>query len=252
MPRRSLSESGYYHVVVRSAGKVALFEDDADRRCYLRLLKEAREKTGARIIAWVLMTNHVHLVVDFGESSSAISAFMSKVNWSYSKYFNARTGREGTLFQGGFWSKPIADDAQLIATVYYVHMNPETAGIAPMREYHWSSYQEYAGTHWVVDTSVLLGYFGSFEAFDAYEGSPRDVVWDATRLDNDTRLQDEDALALAMRLAGVKTSSELRGIHRPKRDEIIHLMSNHGVSGKTIARTWGLGTSTVSRILRRD
>ena len=252
MPRRSLSESGYYHVVVRSAGKVALFEDDADRRCYLRLLKEAREKTGARIIAWVLMTNHVHLVVDFGESSSAISAFMSKVNWSYSKYFNARTGREGTLFQGGFWSKPIADDAQLIATVYYVHMNPETAGIAPMREYHWSSYQEYAGTHWVVDTSVLLGYFGSFEAFDAYEGSPRDVVWDATRLDNDTRLQDEDALALAMRLAGVKTSSELRGINRPKRDEIIHLMSNHGVSGKTIARTWRLGTSTVSRILRRD
>ena len=111
-------------------------------------------------------------------------------------------------------------------------MNPETAGIAPMREYHWSSYQEYAGTHWVVDTSVLLGYFGSF--------------------DNDTRLQDEDALALAMRLAGVKTSSELRGINRPKRDEIIHLMSNHGVSGKTIARTWGLGTSTVSRILRRD
>ena len=79
MPRRSLSESGYYHVVVRSAGKVALFEDDADRRCYLRLLKEAREKTGARIIAWVLMTNHVHLVVDFGESSSAISAFMSRL-----------------------------------------------------------------------------------------------------------------------------------------------------------------------------
>ena len=51
MPRRSLSESGYYHVVVRSAGKVALFEDDADRRCYLRLLKEAREKTGARIMS---------------------------------------------------------------------------------------------------------------------------------------------------------------------------------------------------------
>ena len=144
---------------------------------------------------------------------------MSKVNWSYSKYFNARTGREGTLFQGGFWSKPIADDAQLIATVYYVHMNPETAGIAPMREYHWSSYQEYAGTHWVVDTSVLLGYFGSFEAFDAYEGSPRDVVWDATRLDNDTRLQDEDALALAMRLAGVENLQRASsGINCPKRD----------------------------------
>ena len=114
MPRRGLSESGYYHIVVRSAGKVALFEDDADRRCYLRLLKDARDKTGAHVIAWVLMTNHVHLVVDFGESPSSISDFMFSIDLPYSKYFNARTGREGTLFQGSFWSKPITDDAQLV------------------------------------------------------------------------------------------------------------------------------------------
>lgn len=252
MPRRGLSESGYYHIVVRSAGKVALFEDDADRRYYLRLLKEARDKTGARIIAWVLMTNHVHLVVDFGESPSSVSDFMFSIDLPYSRYFNARTGREGTLFQGGFWSKPIVDDAQLVATVYYVHMNPEAAGIAPMRDYRWSSYQEYAGTHWVVDTGAILEYFGGFNAFDGYEGSPRDVVWDATRSDYDERLQDEDALSLAMGLAGVKTSSELREITRSRRDEIIRLMSRHGLSGKTIARTWGIGTSTVSRILRRD
>ena len=252
MPRRGLSESGYYHIVVRSAGKVALFEDDADRRCYLRLLKDARDKTGAHVIAWVLMTNHVHLVVDFGELPSSISDFMFSIDLPYSKYFNARTGREGTLFQGSFWSKPITDDAQLVATVFYVHMNPEAAGIASMRDYRWSSYQEYAGTHWVVDTSVLLEYFGGFDAFDAYEGSPRDVVWDVTRLDYDERLQDEDALALAKSLAGVKTSGELREVTRSRRDDIIRLMSSRGVSGKTIARTWRLGTSTISRILRRD
>ena len=80
MPRRGLSESGYYHIVVRSAGKVALFEDDADRRCYLRLLKDARDKTGAHVIAWVLMTNHVHLVVDFGELPSSISDFMFSID----------------------------------------------------------------------------------------------------------------------------------------------------------------------------
>lgn len=246
MARRVLSGTGYYHIVTRSAGRIALSEDDADRRTYLRLLKRARDHECIRIIAWVLMTDHVHLVVDCGDAPAAVSDFMTRLNFSYSKYFNARTGRTGTLFQGKFWSKPITDDAQLVATVHYLHMNPEAAGIAPMRDYHWSSYQEYTGTHWVVDTSTVLGYFGSFEAFDAYQGNPDNVVRDRP----DARPQDGEVLAHAMKLAGVSTSSELRSLPRPRRNELIRTLTRQGVRGKVIARTFGIGTSTVSRVLR--
>lgn len=248
-----LSETGYYHIVVRSAGQVALFEDDADRQKYLRLLKSARDKTGCRIIAWVLMTDHVHLVVDFGENVSSISDFMFQIDSPYSRYFNAKTGRSGTLFQGDFWSKPILNDAQLIATVHYVHMNPEAAGLALMRTYRWSSYQEYLGKKWVVDTSTMLGIFGSFEAFDAYRGSPADAVADSQEPARSCskRLQDNDVLSYSIKLAGVSTSNELRVLPRPRRDEIVRILNNQGVRGTVIARTFGIGTSTVSRILRK-
>lgn len=250
MARRFLSESGYYHIVVRSAGQVALFEDDDDRRKFLRLLKNARNNTGAKIIAWVLMSNHVHLVVDFGERPELISTFMLQIDSPYSRHFNAKTGREGTLFQGGYWSKPILNDAQLIATVYYIHMNPEAAGIARMREYHWSSYQEYAGTHWTVDTDVLLELFGGFEEFDAYRGSEEDVVADPFNEDV-ASLGDADLLALAMKLAGVDDSSGLRTLQIDRRDDVIYSLHRHGVSGRKIARTLGIGPMTVSRVLRR-
>ena len=248
MPRRVLSESGFYHITVRAAGQIALFEDDDDRRRYLRLLKRERDKTGARIIAWVLMTDHVHLVVDFGQSRQSISAFMHNINWRYTSYFNEKTGRFGTLFQGRFWSKPISDDAQLVATVHYIHMNPERAGLSSMRLYRWSSYQEYAGKHWVVDTALILDWFGCFDAFDAYEGSPKDVVRKPRC--RPELLQDEGALRYACELANVNTSAELRSMATNERNELVHRLSEEGVSNRRIARTLGIGATTVSRILR--
>ena len=68
MPRRTLSETGWYHITTRSAGQIALFEDDADRKKYLALMKAALNETKASLIAWVLMTDHVHLIVDFGST----------------------------------------------------------------------------------------------------------------------------------------------------------------------------------------
>ena len=210
------------------------------------MLKAARDKYNARIIAWVLMTDHVHLIVDFGENPQNISAFMHSIDHPYSCYFNAKTGRSGTLFQGVFWSKPLIDDSQLIATTYYVHMNPENACIAPMREYRWSSYREYAGLQWAVDTSTVLELFGSFEAFDAYEGSSKDVVCRASFMVP----QDGDVLARAMTLAGVKTSDELRVLQKRQRDELIRKLASEGISARKIARSFGIGHATVSRIIK--
>ena len=248
MSYRKLSESGYYHMTIRTAGQVALFEDDDDRRRYLRLLKQARDELDVRIIAWVLMTDHVHLVVDFGEKPQTISAFMHFIDSRYTRYFNAKTGRSGTLFQGKFWSKPINDDTQLVATVHYIHMNPERAGLSPMRLYRWSSYQEYAGKHWVVDTALILDWFGGFKGFDEYEGSPQDVVRKPHRRRENH--QDEDALRYAREIANVDTSTELRSLTVGERNELIRRLSAEGMSGRRIARTLGIGATTVARVLR--
>ena len=245
MAQRMLGESGYHHVAIRSAGQIALFEDDGDRRHFLRLLREARDEAGVRIIAWVLMTDHVHILVDVRDQADALSRFMYLIDKNYARYFNYKTGRSGHLFQGRFWNKPIKTDAQLIATVHYIHMNPENAGLGPMRSYRWSSFQEYAGKRWVVDTEVVLGIFGSFEAFDAYAGSPKDVVKRFTR----GKYQDEDVLALALELSGRASSNDLRALPREERNRTIVLLKSEGVPQRMIARTMGIGLGTVSRIL---
>ena len=193
----------------------------------------------------MLMTDHVHLVVDVGEDSQKISEFMKSINQPYSRYFNSKTGRSGTLFQGVFWSKPILTEAQLVATVYYVHMNPERAGRASMRSYRWSSYREYAGTHWVVDTTPVFEVFGGFEAFDAYEGSPKDVI----RIGKDDSNEDEDVLRLAMELSGAKTSDELRKLPIDRRNALIKTLAEYGASSRKTARCLGIGHMTVSRVL---
>lgn len=247
MPQRKLSETGCYHITTRAAGQVALFEDDDDRKRYLRLLREVRDAVKAKVIAWVLMTDHVHLVIDFGDSPSVISDFMHYIDARYTRYFNAKTERSGTLFQGAFWSKPILSDSQLVATVHYVHMNPEAAGVASMRTYRWSSYREYAGTHWVVDTSLVLGFFGSFESFDSYEGSGKDVV----RKRRGEEMQDGDVLALALDIAQVETSAELRALSRDLRNNVIQQLGERNITTRRIARTFGIGASTVARILKK-
>ena len=250
MPQRKLSETGWYHVTSRTAGQIALFEDDSDRKRFLTLLKRAHELHDVRIIAWMLMTDHVHLVVDVGDNPQTVSRFMHDINQPYSWYFNSKTGRTGTLFQGTFWSKPILSEAQLVATVHYVHMNPERAGMASMRSYRWSSYREYAGTHWIVDTAPVIEVFGSFEAFDAYQGSPRCVV----RKGAEALLQDEDkddiTLVKAMQLSGVKSSDELRKLPVDKRNELIRILAADGASTRKIARAFGIGHMTVSRALK--
>ena len=246
MTRRQLSETGYYHITMRTAGQIAMFEDDDDRRRYLRLLKDARDKFEVRVIAWVLMTDHVHLVMDFGERPAEVSTLMHGLDSAYSRYFNNKTGRSGTLYQDGFRSKAIHDDAQLMATVHYVHMNPQEAGICPMREYRWSSYQEYAGKKWVVDTTTILGLFGSFEAFDAYGASQKDVVtW------HGAIAQDEGVLARAIELAGVSSSAELRCLAKARRDEVVRELLAEGATMRKVARAFGIGASTVSRIARK-
>lgn len=243
MPIRRKGETGYFHATVRSAGKIPLFEDDEDRKAYLRIMRAARDAADVRILAWVLMTDHVHIIIDCKDNPESLSSFMYFLDKKYSVLFNKKTGRSGHLYKGSFWSKPISTDSQLIATVHYVHMNPEKAGIAPMRTYRWSSYQEYAGKRWVVDTSTILTMFGSFEDFDAYKGSSENAVRQQRRASH----TDEEVLALALEYAGCSSSDELRSLQIAERNRIIKALRADGVAVAPIARVFGVGISTVSR-----
>lgn len=144
MPRtsRKRSETGFYHVILRGNGKQNLFETDKDRAAFMEAARSSFSRDSVTLIAWCLMDNHVHLIID--DPLDRISTAIQRVTSTYAMYFNHTFGHSGHVFEGRYGSVPIIDDEQLLAAVKYVHNNPlKGMGITPDR-YPWCSYSEYA------------------------------------------------------------------------------------------------------------
>lgn len=139
--KRIQNESGFYHITARGNGKQIIFNDDEDYEQYLQFIKEFNSGLAIDIIAYCLMSNHVHLLIydpDFN-----MDKLFQKVHSMYSRYFNYKYERVGNMFQGRFGSKGIEDDKQLCAVLRYVLKNPIESGICEPSEYKWSSYNFY-------------------------------------------------------------------------------------------------------------
>jgi REP element-mobilizing transposase RayT len=146
MPRRPRIQfpGGLYHVICRGNNRERIFRDDADRKRFLALLRRYRERWHAIIHAYVLMPNHMHLLVE--TPSRPLSEFMRGLNTAYTMAFNRRHRRVGHVFQGRYRSHVVEKDAYLLELTRYLHLNPVRAGLVTQPErYLWSSYREFLG-----------------------------------------------------------------------------------------------------------
>ena len=143
MPRRSrLIVPGIpLHVIQRGNNRQACFFTDEDYQCYLDWLDEYSKKTGCAIHGYVLMTNHLHLLLTPKKSDSA-GNLMKLVGQRYVQYINRTYKRSGTLWEGRFRSSIIQQQDYLFTCQRYVEMNPVRAGIVKHPgDYPWSSYR---------------------------------------------------------------------------------------------------------------
>jgi putative transposase len=117
-----------------------MFFSDMDRRLFLRYLEEGLEKSRSALHAFVLMTNHVHLLVT-GLQAGSISRLMQSVGRRYARYVNRAYCRTGTLFEGRFKSSLVDTESYFFTCTRYIELNPVRAGLAraPI-EYAWSSF----------------------------------------------------------------------------------------------------------------
>ena len=119
-----------------------VFDSDEDRWAYLSFLSEEAERFGVNILAWCLMTNHVHFVV-VPHTQTSLARGFGEAHRRYTRMKNFAQGVRGYLFQGRF-SSSVLDENHLLAAVRYVELNPVQAGMATCAwEYPWSS----AGFH---------------------------------------------------------------------------------------------------------
>jgi len=171
LPR--LAVSGLpHHVIQRGNNRQLIFRDAIDCERFLGLLVDGAVANAVAVHAYVLMPNHVHLLLTPREGPS-ISRLMQALGRQYVRWFNRRHGRTGTLWEGRFRASVIESDRYLLACSRYIEMNPVRAGlVGEPAQYRWSSYGHHVGLRPdpLIDEHPLIWSLGNtpFERQAAY------------------------------------------------------------------------------------
>lgn len=142
MPRRArLSIPGIpWHIIQRGNNRSVCFYAEEDYQFYLHYLEEFAAKFGCAVHAYVLMTNHVHLLLTPQQSDSA-ALLMKHLGQRYVQYINRTYRRSGTLWEGRFRSCVTQTEDYVLACYRYIELNPVRAGMVMRpQDYRWSSY----------------------------------------------------------------------------------------------------------------
>lgn len=159
---RDFAPGAIYHVHSRGSNRQAIFTFDFDRVDFLGCLNRVMQQAELRCLAYCLMSNHYHLVLETGDGE--LSRAMQTLNGRYANRFNHRYDRDAHLFKNRFGAVRQMSESQLLWTLRYTVMNPVDAGLCGTPdEWRWSSYRASAGLDPApsfLDLSRLLSHFG--------------------------------------------------------------------------------------------
>lgn len=268
---------GTYHVMNRGNRKSPIFEDDRDRRRFVRILIEEMQRYGVHLLAGTQMVNHFHLVV--GTPNANLSEFMEQLEGRFARYSNWRHDRGGHLFQGRFRDVVIEHDLHLLTALSYVFLNPVSARLVTRPEdYKWSTYAATAGLaalpkyisiEWLPSLFESDSLQESQRRFHSLMSEAKPVVaylrQSATSVDPESVMRvvrsyvggqlQLGMLPRAYRSALRSELPELVWVGMPLSSRVDAIYDAHVVHGYTlaeIARELGLHQSAVSKMFRRN
>jgi REP element-mobilizing transposase RayT len=150
----------FYHVIARGNQKQDIFLDEKDFKTYLAYLSEYKARFNFHLYAYVLMKNHLHLLLEVGKTP--LSRIMHVLQFRYTRYFNKRYGKVGHLFQGRYKVILCDKEVYLLELVRYIHLNPVRSMIVDDPEkYLWTGHICYLGRakNNLIDQEVILSQF---------------------------------------------------------------------------------------------
>lgn len=129
-----------YHVVSRGNNRQSIFRENKDYEDYLRIVLASKKKYKFKLLAYCLMTNHVHLLIQVTDKAS-ISKIMQAITVGHTLRYHYKNHTCGHVWQGRFKSPVVSDDEYLLTVMRYIEQNPLRAGMVKrLEEYQWSSY----------------------------------------------------------------------------------------------------------------
>ena len=188
---RNFEKNSAYHVYNRGVEKRKIFLDKQDYRMfiyylfiYLNPIREVLKKypnhpirletrnlnKQIKLFSYCLMPNHFHLLL-YQLTENAVPQLLKQVSNAYTRYFNEKYKRVGSLFQGRYKAAMIINDEQLINVVRYIHLNPVVAKLVnDPNNYSWSSFPEYTGTSNLnlCSLEAVMYHFTTVEEFEKF------------------------------------------------------------------------------------
>jgi putative transposase len=129
------------HLIQRGNNRRLCFTREFDRVAYISWLKEYSAKYNVAIHAWVLMSNHVHLLCTPLAENNGVSLMMQSLGRKYVRYFNDTHQQSGTLWEGRFKASLVCSDSYMLSVYRYIELNPVRANmVSHPAQYKWSSY----------------------------------------------------------------------------------------------------------------
>lgn len=246
MPRiaRKISSSNIYHVMIRGINRQNIFEDDDDRICFLKILGYCKEISGFRLYAFVLMSNHIHLLIE--PSGEPLNTVFARIETRYALWFNKKYQRTGYLFQNRFRSEAVETEQYFMTVLRYILQNPMKAGMESRPgSYRWSSYLAYEkGKGAVTDTQYALDLFGGREILMEFLAQGNDdSVLDEEEFD--CRLREDKARETMFRITQCTSASDFQRLDKALRKEYAAKMYQSGLSLGQISRMTGMAKTTV-------
>lgn len=246
MPRkaREQSSTGIYHVMLRGINGQQIFEDDEDNETFLTLLGDCKQISRFKLYGYCLMGNHVHLLIK--TTGEGLSQIFKRIGVRYVYWYNRKYQRSGHLFQDRFKSEPVEDEKYFQAVLRYIHQNPVRAGLVDsVKEYSWSSYNDYMKTEGITDTSFALKLMSADEFIRFSNAENNDCFLDEKS--KTWRMNDADAKDIILKLFGVDNVSAFQSFSPNERNDNIKKLLSAGLSIRQISRLTGVSKRIVEK-----
>lgn len=253
---RMESETGYYHVMMRGNNKEKIFREISDKQYFIEQLLHVKDDK-LFIVAYCIMDNHVHLLVN-SHKESMVEA-IKWVNIKFAGMYNYKYGRVGHVFQDRFRSEVIYSDNHLLRVMRYIHNNPIKAKMVPnILNYKWSSYKAYLAKEDKIindqEKELVMAQFSNsmkqFEEFH-FENELDEFLETKEDLERQREERAQEIINKYFEKYKVKEISELKNDKNVIEEIIIEILKGSKLTHRRISEITGITRGIIHSISKR-
>ena len=201
----------------------------------------------AKLLAYCLMGNHIHLLIRVGKES--IEQVFNRIGGRLVYWYNVKYQRVDHLFQDRFKSEPVDNDTYLLTVIRFIHQNPVKAGICDKPEdYPYSSWREHLAEPWIAAVSFTDTLISRGELIDFHKQLGQECCLDISEAP-DNRFTVEQAQATLARVSGCNSVSDFQKLTPIGRDKAIRQLRKAHFSLRQISRLTSVSLKIICRIV---